>query len=147
MPIIVENLQDSIVIDTAMIEQRAQRMLDSLGYSNLLVGIRLTDDEELQQLNRDFRDKDHPTDILSFPFYPELKPGEHLELGPDDEPELGDIAISVARAKNDAKELGISFEDHIVRLLAHGIAHLLGHDHETDEEYEKMLELEKQLTG
>jgi probable rRNA maturation factor len=80
---------------------------------------RLTRDEELQRLNRQFRGKDQPTDVLSFPSL-------------DEEGYLGDIAISVDRALEQAARFGHSAETEIEILLLHGVLHLLGMDHERD---------------
>lgn len=87
-----------------------------------LVSLLLTDDAELQQLNRDFRGKDKPTDVLSFPALPM------------DRPLLGDIAVAHGTASRDAALHGKTFDDHLAHLLIHGYLHLLGHDHETPEE-------------
>ena len=77
----------------------------------------VTSDSELRRLNREFRGKDVPTDVLSFP----------SENG-----RLGDIAISAGRARVQAREFGHSIEQEIQILLLHGVLHLLGMDHETD---------------
>lgn len=77
----------------------------------------ITSDSELRRLNREFRGKDAPTDVLSFP----------SENG-----RLGDIAISAGRARAQAREFGHSIEQEIQILLLHGVLHLLGMDHETD---------------
>lgn len=87
-----------------------------------LVSLLLTDDTELQQLNRDFRGKDKPTDVLSFPALPM------------DRPLLGDIAVAHGVAARDAALQGKKLEDHLAHLLIHGYLHLLGHDHETPDE-------------
>lgn len=79
---------------------------------------RVTNDEELQSLNRQFRRKNYPTDVLSFPS--------------GDSDRLGDIAISVNRARAQAKEFGHSLDLEIRTLLLHGVLHLTGLDHETD---------------
>ncbi len=84
-----------------------------------LVSVLLTDDAELQQLNRDFRGKDKPTDVLSFP------------STPMDRPLLGDIAVAEGVASRDAGLQGKALDDHLTHLLIHGYLHLLGHDHET----------------
>ncbi len=78
----------------------------------------LTNDAELQRLNRQFLNHDYPTDVLSFPS------GESVHLG--------DLAISVDRAKQQAAEFGHSLEEEIEILMLHGALHLLGMDHETD---------------
>ncbi|MBM3797067.1 MAG: rRNA maturation RNase YbeY [Acidobacteria bacterium] len=80
----------------------------------------LTDDAELRRLNRQFRAKNTPTDVLSFPAAP--APG-----GP-----LGDIAISVERARAQARAFGHSVASEVSILLLHGVLHLTGMDHETD---------------
>jgi len=79
----------------------------------------ITGDSELRRLNRDFRHKDYPTDVLSFPA------GEGA-------PHLGDLAISLGRARAQAREFGHTIEQEIQILMLHGLLHLLGHDHETD---------------
>lgn len=79
----------------------------------------LTDDRELRRLNREFLGKDYPTDVLSFP-----------EPGPDDF--LGEMAISVERAKQQARECGHRLDQEIAILMLHGVLHLTGLDHATD---------------
>jgi probable rRNA maturation factor len=86
----------------------------------------LTGDAELRRLNRDFRGKDYATDVLSFPG----GPGH-----------LGDLAISVMRARAQAREFGHTTEDEVRILMLHGVLHLLGHDHEKDSG--RMARLEK----
>ncbi len=79
----------------------------------------VTGDAELQRLNGQFLKRDYPTDVLSFPAF---QPG----------PSLGEIAISVDRAAEQARERGHSLEDEIKILMLHGVLHLLGMDHEKD---------------
>ena len=100
------------------------------------VSILLTDDEGIQTLNTDFRGIDAPTDVLSFPANELSDPiGQALE-GEGFEPEmqggslvLGDIAISVPRARVQAEEYGHSIEREMAFLAAHGTLHLMGYDH------------------
>jgi probable rRNA maturation factor len=82
----------------------------------------ITNDAELQSLNAQFRGKDYPTDVLSFPSNASATSGESL----------GDIAISIQRARSQAREWKHSAEDEIRILMLHGLLHLLGMDHETD---------------
>ncbi len=79
----------------------------------------VTDDAELQRLNRQFRGRDYPTDVLSFP--------SGQPSGP-----LGDIAISSGRAAQQAREHGHTIEEEIRILMLHGVLHLMGMDHEND---------------
>lgn len=81
---------------------------------------RITNDEELQALNKRFRNKNYPTDVLSFPG------------GGVDSDHLGDLALSLGRARAQAKEFGHSIEDEVRILMLHGVLHLRGMDHETD---------------
>lgn len=87
----------------------------------------LTGDPELQSLNRQFRRKDYPTDVLSFPS--ERPRGQTGKNTPD---RIGDIAISIARARVQARQWKHSLEDEICILMLHGVLHLTGMDHETD---------------
>jgi len=86
------------------------------------------DNKAIQKLNRDFRKKDAPTDVLSFPY---------RENGPDGKYYLGDIIISVAKASDQARELGHSLERELEYLTIHGFLHLLGYEHSKGHEAEE----------
>ena len=91
----------------------------------------ITGDAEMQRLNREFRRKDYPTDVLSFP----SGTGVHKKKGQAGTPiqlSLGDIAISVDRARAQAREFGHTVDDEICILMLHGVLHLMGMDHERD---------------
>jgi probable rRNA maturation factor len=83
----------------------------------------ISGDSELRRLNREFRGMDHPTDVLSFPAGPPTAPAAA---------HLGDLAISLGRARAQAREFGHSIEQEVEILMLHGLLHLLGFDHETD---------------
>jgi probable rRNA maturation factor len=83
----------------------------------------ITGDSELRRLNRDFLGKDYPTDVLSFPVGQALPPASE---------QLGEIAISVSRARRQSAAFGHSLENEIRILMLHGLLHLLGMDHQTD---------------
>lgn len=113
----------------------AERLQQEAGGGRLLT-ILLTDDRELRRLNRDFLGKDHPTDVLSFPTSED-------ETDPNDEfATLGEIAVSVERAREQAEEHGHSTEEEVCILMLHGLLHLLGLDHERDKG--KMARAERQ---
>jgi len=82
----------------------------------------ITGDAELRKLNREFRGRDYPTDVLSFPIEQALPPARPL----------GDLAISLARARAQAREFGHTVEQELQILMLHGVLHLLGYDHEID---------------
>ena len=94
------------------------------------VAILLTNNTEIQDLNRDWRGKDKPTDVLSFP------------ADPMDKPFLGDIAVAIGVTQDDAETRGIGLDQHLSHLLIHGLLHLLGHDHKDDTEAAEMEALE-----
>ena len=94
------------------------------------VALLLTDDGEMQALNRDWRGKDKPTDVLSFP------------ADPIEAPFLGDIAIGLGIASRDAGARSIPLGAHLSHLLIHGYLHLLGHDHMEDTEARQMEAIE-----
>ncbi len=92
------------------------------------ISIVLTDDEQIQVLNRQYRGKDRPTDVLSFS---QLE-GEPLAAEPEGMVGLGDVVISVETAKRQAEEHRHSLQDELDLLVAHGVLHLLSYDDETD---------------
>lgn len=95
-----------------------------------------TDDAHIQTLNREWRGKDKPTNVLSFPAF-EVAPGDPLP------PMLGDIALALETISSEAALDDKPFEHHLTHLIVHGLLHLLGYDHETEEEAEEMEALER----
>lgn len=98
--------------------------------------IRLVDDDESRTLNRDYRGKDAPTNVLSFPF--EAPPGMDLTL-------LGDLVICHGVVVHEATEQSKSVTHHYAHMVVHGTLHLLGYDHIEDDEAEKMEWLEREI--
>jgi probable rRNA maturation factor len=125
----VVNRQRHLKVDTEAWTTFATKALAAIGKDELSATIAFVSDKRIRELNRQFRGIDRPTDVLSFP-----------TDGPD-ESNLGDIAISVETAAAQAKENGLSFEDEIAQLILHGLLHLSGYDHETDNGEMNRLEL------
>src|ERR1700722_5035891 len=100
------------------------------------VSLCLADDAALRALNLSWRGIDKPTNVLSFPSAPG-RPGEA--------PALGDIALAYETLAREAEDLGVSLADHYRHLLVHGFLHLIGYDHETDAEAERMEALETRI--
>ena len=98
------------------------------------VAITLTDDAEMHDLNRNWRDKDQPTNVLSFPA------GD----APGTQRALGDVVIAFETTRREAEETGIALADHVSHLVVHGVLHLLGFDHRNEAEAEQMEDLERQ---
>ena len=101
------------------------------------VSLCLADDARLRALNLRWRGKDAPTNVLSFPSAVPDRSGE--------EPTLGDIALAYETLKREAEDLDVPLADHYRHLVAHGFLHLIGYDHEKDEEAERMEALETRI--
>ena len=119
----------------------------SLFESERGISMYLTDDEEIQNLNQKFGGKDCPTDILSWPYSENNSEIDEPKLSDANDVELvGDLVVSAERVRQQAAENGWDFETELIRLLAHGCAHLAGWDHERSaEEAREMLEIEINL--
>lgn len=108
------------------------------------ISVRLTDDEEVRALNRDYRGKDRPTNVLSFPMIQPDLIDTITQNSDDGEVLLGDIVLAHGVCLAEAAERGVSVADHATHLIVHGALHLLGYDHMTDSEAEAMEEIERQ---
>ncbi|WP_213979191.1 rRNA maturation RNase YbeY [Sphingomonas sp. dw_22] len=115
-----------------------------LGWPTVIeIAVRLTSDEEVRTLNHQYRDKDKPTNVLSFPMVqPDLL--ETVTQNSDDgEVILGDIVLAHGVCAAEAAEREIGVADHATHLIVHGVLHLLGYDHMGDAEAEAMEEMER----
>lgn len=142
----IKNTQRTFRVSNRKITQQASTMLKALGYDNFDLGIWFTTNKTIHRYNKEYRDKDKPTDILSFPYHTELKPGQKIRVITPEDKNLGDLIISLEYVQKDApKTWGRTFDEHLTALLAHGISHLLGYDHITDEEFAVMQKVENKL--
>ena len=135
------------LINETRIRNILKNFLNSLFDSKRGISVLITNDVEIQKLNKQFLKKDYPTDILSWTY--DLDEGEKagLELKESlEEIITGELVVSAERVSKQALENGWDFETELIRLLAHGCAHLAGWDHEESRKQEReMLELEIQL--
>jgi probable rRNA maturation factor len=123
----VVNRQRRLKIDTAAWATFATKALGAIGNGESSATIAFVSDKRIRELNRQFRGVDRATDVLSFP---------------DEDPSsLGDVAISVETAARQAKDNGLSFNNEVAQLILHGLLHLSGYDHETDNGEMNRLEL------
>ncbi|MBR5291941.1 MAG: rRNA maturation RNase YbeY [Clostridia bacterium] len=104
-----------------------------------MITVTLVDDEAIHEINRSYRNVDRPTDVISFP----SEEGESIAAIPDGF--LGDIIISVPRARAQAEEYGHSFRRELSFLAVHGTLHLLGYDHMTEVEAKEMFGLQEDI--
>ena len=122
----VVNRQRRLQIDTQVWSTFATKALAAISKSESSATIAFVSDKKIRELNRQFRGIDKATDVLSFP---------------SDGPDLGDIAVSVDTAAAQAKENGLKLDEEIAQLILHGLLHLSGYDHETDNGEMNRLEL------
>ena len=99
-------------------------ILEQEKMSDCVINLRLLNDKEMKKLNMQFRQKDKTTNVLSFP---------NDDISVKQTKNIGDIAISIEYVKAEAKKEGKTFDDHIIHMLAHGVYHILGYDHENNE--------------
>ena len=137
----ITNRQRKIKIDMRAIRRDLTRLLEILGYKHFDLGLLITTNKSIQKYNREFRHKDKPTDILSFPYYPKLKAGERISIidpRETDAQNLGDILISAEYVFDQIGYDQEAFDARMRVLLVHGICHLLGYDHIREVDYKKM---------
>ena len=116
----------------------ALTMAGDLAEGALELSIVLADDALVQQLNRDYRNKDKATNVLSFAF----EDVEGPDAGEDAPTMLGDVIVALETVAREAAEQGKTFDAHFMHLVAHGVLHLLGYDHEAEDEAVEMERLE-----
>jgi probable rRNA maturation factor len=97
------------------------------------LSVLIVDDPQIAELNRQYLHREGPTNVIAFP----MQEGEFPHITPN---LLGDVVISVDTAEREAISAGMSLEDRFLELLIHGILHLFGYDHETDEAEAKLME-------
>ena len=116
----------------------AARYAPELGNPRLSASLLFTSDREIHALNREWRERDKPTNVLSFPM---LARDELLALTPAGPPELlGDVALAHETCAREAAEKRIPLADHAAHLIVHGLLHLAGHDHETSAGHAEAME-------
>ena len=143
MIINLENDQDVIELPQEVL-QRLQQGLEAVASLNGLpqeaeVDVTIVDDEEIHGMNREYRDMDRSTDVLSFALDEDCEEGDEPELiGGPEEHLYGDIIISAETALRQAEEYGHGLEREMTYLAVHGMFHLLGYDHMTEEDKSQM---------
>jgi|SRR5579863_1013626 len=143
--ILIENNQSDIAVDIDQLQRDAQKILDLLEYTDYDLGILLTTNQDMHLYNKQYRNQDKPTDILSFAYHDTLKAGERIISHSDDDKNLGDIVIAPQYVRDDLPRWEQTFEQRMRVLLVHGICHLLGYDHIEDTDYAVMLAQEQWL--
>ena len=131
------------LVNEEEIREYVQKVLEKEYESEAPVYMSLlfTGNDEIQVINREYRDKDQPTDVISFAYHET----EDFDIGPYDT--LGDIVISLERVVEQAKEYNHSDKRELFYVLTHGILHLLGYDHIEEEDKKEMRAKEEEILG
>ena len=130
MPVLLQNRQRAVAVDRAWLGRTAEAVLSAARAGSAELSLMLVSDRRMRALNRRYRNKDRPTDVLAFPLLDRGQiyfPRRKINLSPI---LLGDVVISMSTAKRQAAALGHSLREEVARLLVHGVLHLLGYDHE-----------------
>jgi probable rRNA maturation factor len=123
MAIAIQNRQRTVKIQTIVIRRRVQQAMIYLGCAERELSIVFANDQLLQALNRGYRQKDRPTNVLAFP-----QSAPHADT--PDATLLGDVIVSLPTAAREAHHLQQPLEERVIFLIVHGLLHLLGYDHE-----------------
>ena len=138
--IYIQNSQDKFAVTQALRGLVRRAVGQALKYEKFPydaeISVTFTDNNGIQEINREYRDIDRPTDVLSFPLYEKDEINED-ELDEEGRAALGDIVISLEKAEAQSIEYGHSFDREVAFLCVHSVLHLLGYDHELGEEEEK----------
>ncbi len=139
--IIFDNAQESIAVENTLYDLIGRAATTALESEDIdfdcALSLTFTDNVGIRELNRIYRSKDAVTDVLSFPMFD--TDTEEIYALDGTAAELGDIVISLERAKEQAEEFGHSFEREVAFLSVHSVLHLLGYDHERSDDEEKLM--------
>lgn len=142
---IAENETNEVLIEAVL--QKCFEV-ECINPTSFYVCVTLTNPEIIRTINKDYRNIDKPTDVLSFPmFEKEELEGMMAKENPNTELQevLGDIVISIPKVEEQAKEYGHSFERELAYMVVHGFYHIIGYDHMVEEEKEQMREKEENV--
>ena len=126
-------------VDSKQFEVYIERLKKHVPKTEGVLNVIFVNDDYIQSLNKQYRKKDEPTDVLSFSYLdtPDFK---ETEL-------IGEVYISVPTAKRQAKEYKHSLDDELNKLFVHGFLHVFGHNHESEKDFEKMNKIEREVLG
>ena len=133
MTILIDNRQSRFQPSTEAIQEAAQALLNALGSPEGELSVLLLDDTGIADLNEQYLGRQGATNVIAFP----MNEGEFAGINPDI---LGDVVISLDTAEREAREMDLSLAERFKELLIHGILHLYGYDHETNEADAKVME-------
>jgi len=138
VPVVLQNRQRVVALDPVWLRRTAEAVLSAVQVDDVELSLVLVSDRRMRALNRRYRKKDRPTDVLAFPMW-EGRPPRRRSAAPAASVAarswrsgvlIGDVVISVPMARRQAAELGHGLREELRRLLVHAVLHLLGFDHE-----------------
>ncbi|XP_048202020.1 endoribonuclease YbeY isoform X2 [Perognathus longimembris pacificus] len=144
MSLVIRNLQQVIPIRRMPLRRKMEIVRNILGVQKFDLGLICVDNKNIQHINRIYRKKNIPTDVLSFPFHEHLKAGEIPQPDFQDDYNLGDIFLGVEYIFQQCKE-NEDYYDILTVTATHGLCHLLGFTHHSEAEWQKMYLQEKQV--
>ncbi|KAF6122674.1 ybeY metalloendoribonuclease [Phyllostomus discolor] len=144
MSLVLRNVQRAIPLRRVPLRQRMEIVRSILGVQKFDLGIICVDNKSIQHINRIYREKNFPTDVLSFPFHENLKAGEIPQPDFPDDYNLGDIFLGVEYIFQQCKE-NEDYYDILTVTATHGLCHLLGFTHSTEATWQEMYQKEKQV--
>ena len=133
MEVLIDNRQSRHKISPTTIKQTVQVILDALDCPDSEISILIVDDPQIAELNQQYLNREGPTNVIAFA----MRDGEFPDISPH---LLGDVVISMDTASREARNAAMSTERRFNELLVHGILHLLGYEHETNEEDAKVMD-------
>ena len=144
MSLVLRNLRRAVPLRRARLHEKVQVMRRALWVQRFDLGVVCVDNRKIQPINRIYRDKNTPTDVLSFPFQEDLKAGKIPQPDFPDDYNLGDIFLGVEYIFQHCKE-NEDYYDILTVTATHGLRHLLGFTHSTEAEWQKRYQKEKQV--
>lgn len=145
--ITIKNTQRTFTIDLEKVRTDAHIILEALGYQEFDLGIWFTTSTTIRTYNKDFRNKDKATDILSFPYHTDLTAGKRIKVKNEEDKNVGDIIIAVDFVENLLPLYQTDLQTRISVLLVHGICHLLGYTHYDEANDQKMIAKERKIAA
>ncbi|KAG6926631.1 putative ybeY metallopeptidase (putative) [Chelydra serpentina] len=145
MSLVIRNLQKVIPLRRIPLRRRIEILQKILDVQQFDLGVICLNNRNIQLLNSTYRQKNVPTDVLSFPFHENLKAGDLPQPSFRDEYNLGDVFLGVEYIYQQCQENGEDYYSILTVTAAHGLCHLLGYQHNTEAEWEQMYQKEKQI--
>jgi len=136
MPVFIHSRVRTVLVRETVVDQVLQQLLALVGEATSEISIEFVGDARMRRLNRDYRQKDRTTDVLAFAC---------REAGGPATPMLGDVVVSVPTAMRQAVSLEHSLNEELVRLLIHGLLHVVGYDHERSKEDARKMQRKEQV--